>query len=95
MGKTIVERIDILLCKNNLRRKALADYAGISIQAFTNWSTRGNCPSADVAIKMANYLGVTVEYLITGAGPAKPDVSDAIRHIETALDGLKKLLKSD
>lgn len=65
-GSAIVERIDSLLKAKNLKRQAAADFAGISLQAFTHWSLRGSIPAADTAIKIADFLGVDVRWLITG-----------------------------
>lgn len=65
-GKDVVERIDTLLKQKKQKRQALADYAGISIQAFTNWSSRGNFPPSDVLYKISQYFGVSMEYLVTG-----------------------------
>jgi transcriptional regulator with XRE-family HTH domain len=39
---------------------------GLNHGALTNWDKRGTIPSADVAIRMAEYLGVSVHWLITG-----------------------------
>lgn len=65
-GKDIVVRIDSILKKRNLKRKAVADAVGISLQPFTSWSNRGSIPCADTAYHIAEYLGVSVEWLLTG-----------------------------
>lgn len=65
-GKDIVSRIDSLLKEKNLKRKAIADAIGISLQPFTSWSNRGSIPGADIAYNIAEYLGVSVEWLLTG-----------------------------
>jgi transcriptional regulator with XRE-family HTH domain len=39
---------------------------------FSSWKTRNALPRADVAFKIAEALGVTVEYLLTGREQAKP-----------------------
>jgi transcriptional regulator with XRE-family HTH domain len=47
--------------------KELADITGISRYTIGNYlSVRERIPTADVAVKIAQALGVTVEYLITG-----------------------------
>lgn len=65
-GRDIVLRIDSILKKRNLKRKAVADAVGISLQPFTSWSNRGSIPGADIAYHIAEYLNVSVEWLLTG-----------------------------
>ena len=68
-GKDIVGRIDFLLKGKNLKRKALADSIGISIQPFTSWANRGSIPGSDIAYKISKYFGVSMEWLLTGHEP--------------------------
>ena len=47
--------------------KELAVITGISRHTLDNYlNVRENMPTADVAVKIAQTLGVTVEYLVTG-----------------------------
>ena len=47
--------------------KELAVRTGISRHTLDNYlNVRKNMPTADVAVKIAQVLGVTVEYLVTG-----------------------------
>ncbi|WP_178842421.1 helix-turn-helix domain-containing protein [uncultured Treponema sp.] len=61
-----VERIDNLLKEKNLKRAALCDDLGLTHSAITDWKKRGTIPAGDVCVKIARYLDVDVEYLITG-----------------------------
>ncbi|MDD5789246.1 MAG: helix-turn-helix transcriptional regulator [Spirochaetia bacterium] len=61
-----VERIDELLKEKNLKRAALCDDLGLTHSAITDWKKRGTIPAGDVCVKIARYLDVDVEYLITG-----------------------------
>ena len=55
-----------LYCSGTLV-KELAAKAGIKKHTIDNYlSVRGRMPSADVAVRIARVLGVTVEYLVTG-----------------------------
>lgn len=65
-GPEIVMRIDSRLKEQNLKRKALAEKVGISVQPFTAWSKQGSIPAADTAYYIAQELGVSVEWLLTG-----------------------------
>ena len=61
----IVERIDVLLAQRNENRNNLQKI-GISHQTVSQWSTKDRIPRADDLHKIANYLGVTMEFLLTG-----------------------------
>ena len=68
-GYLIVERIDKLLLQRNEKRNVLANAIKITPQTISAWSTRGTIPAADVAIKIAKYLNVSTDWLITGEDP--------------------------
>lgn len=63
---SIVDRIDFVLKEKKLKREALADSCGISKNNFSNWSIRGTIPPADTIFKIAEYLEVSAQYLVTG-----------------------------
>lgn len=65
-GMLIVDRIDNLLKKKNENRVTLAEVLGIKPQNISAWSTRGTVPAADICLRIAEYLGVSVEWLVTG-----------------------------
>jgi transcriptional regulator with XRE-family HTH domain len=62
----IVMRIDNLLAVQKKERKELVAAVGANRGALTNWDKRGTVPAADIALKIADYLGVSVRWLITG-----------------------------
>lgn len=68
-----VERIDQLLKEKNLKRSALCDDLGLTHSAISDWKKRGTIPSGDVCLKIAEYLGADVEYLITGCQKKEPE----------------------
>ena len=61
-----VQRIDALLKERNEKRLSLAEHCGFSLQSITEWSRRNSMPSADKVFAIADYLGVTIEWLLTG-----------------------------
>jgi len=62
------EQIDFL----GLLDKEVAARAGISKRAIDSYvGSRGCMPSADIAVRIAQVLGVSVEYLITGENNAQ------------------------
>ena len=61
----VVERIDSLLAQRNETRNNLREL-GILQQTISQWSTKNRMPRADDLHKIANYLGVSMEYLLSG-----------------------------
>ena len=69
------------LAYKNIMVKELAALTGISKGTLDNYlNIRANIPPADVAVKIARALGVTVEYLVAGEEitPVKSSISPEI-----------------
>jgi transcriptional regulator with XRE-family HTH domain len=62
----IIARIDDLLAAQKRGRKDLMAAVGINRGALTNWDIRETVPAADTALRIADYLGVSVRWLVTG-----------------------------
>jgi transcriptional regulator with XRE-family HTH domain len=84
-GYDIVERIDSELRKLNKKRLAVCEYANISTQSLTDWSRRGSIPAADTLLLVADYLGVSYRWLLTGEddGEFSPRVYSLAKKIES------------
>lgn len=68
--------------RRELTAKMLAAKAGISVNTLNMYiGYREATPSAEVAVKLARALGVTVEYLIDGATPRPPFSKDFVADI--------------
>lgn len=80
-----VKRIDIILKERNEKRLSLAEHCGFSLQSITEWSRRNSMPSADKVYTIANYLGVSIEWLLTGSEKEglTPKQRELIRNYET------------
>jgi transcriptional regulator with XRE-family HTH domain len=83
---TFIERLEILLKEKGISQKSLAEYIGIRNPSISEWKKEGTIPRADIAIKMAEYLNVSVEYLITGT---ESDNSAAIESIRNHLKNME------
>lgn len=60
------KRLRECMTREKLTAKALADKAGISVYTLNTYlGSRSVIPSADVAVKLARQLKVSVEYLMT------------------------------
>jgi len=61
------ENLKTELSYSGMLVKELAVQAGLKKHTIDNYlSVRGRMPAADVAVRIAHVLGVSVEYLITG-----------------------------
>ena len=75
------EQIDFL----GLLDKEVAARAGISERAIDSYvGSRGCMPSADIAVRIAQVLGVSVEYLITGKNDVPNETLSAISKNENS-----------
>ena len=66
LGMNFWERVNDLLEKNDINKKTLAACAGFDASNITKGIKNNNIPSAETAVKIAEKLGVSVEYLVTG-----------------------------
>ena len=80
--------------------KELAAQVRISKKTLDNYlNARGYIPSADVAVKIAHALGVTVEYLVTGEELSStrssqgPEIKELIQDFKRLDEDNRKLLK--
>ena len=63
---TISQRIFQLLKAKGKMQKELAAYTGISAAAISDWKTHGTNPSSDKIVAIAEFLGTSPEYILTG-----------------------------
>ena len=65
-GIIITDRIDILLSSQKRTRNDLYSSLGIASNSLPTWKARGTIPAADIALKIADYLNVSIEFLLYG-----------------------------
>lgn len=77
---SISERIFALLKSQNKSQGALSSFLGIRQATVSSWKTKGTTPAADLLEKIAEFFGVSVDYLVTGKeyAPAAPTVNQGI-----------------
>lgn len=61
-----VDRIDELLKNKGLNRNDLNNAIKLQKNTIAQWKIRETIPSADIAVKIAQFLNTSVEYLVTG-----------------------------
>lgn len=86
--ESFIERLERLLKNSHMTQAYLADSVGLRRTTISDWKKNGSYPSADVAVKIADILGTTVEYLVAGRGGEKSsykakydELADEVRRI--------------
>ena len=65
-GLQIVERIGEICKKMGIKKKDVSEALKLPDNCFSNWSARGTIPAGDVCLKIAEFLNVSVVWLISG-----------------------------
>lgn len=73
------QRIEEARAARGTTRAKLASDIGTSASTVTEWYTQGKMPAASHVIRLPEALGVTPEWLLTGAGPRD--------RVEASVDG--------
>ena len=63
------ERVKILAKTKAVTIESVANSAGLSIDSYNSYRRHNNLPRADEAVKIAQAIGTTVEYRVTGKQP--------------------------
>jgi len=84
-------RVKTLLKTKAVTQKEAAKACGISFDKFRQWMSRGMIPPLSSAFLLSRYLGVSLEYLITGKGTDK--ASQINKEIAALLRTATKKLK--
>ena len=58
--ESFIDRLERLLEEKNFQKKDLAEAVGISRTGISTWRVSGALPRADIAIKIARFLNVSV-----------------------------------
>ena len=65
-GLQIVDRINDICRKKGIKKKDVSEALKLPDNCFSNWSARGTIPAGDICLKIAEYLNVSIEWLICG-----------------------------
>ena len=72
---SFIGRIEELLKSRKIQKSKMLGDLNLSVNSFTNWKNRGTIPSGDTLRRIADYFGVTVDYLL---GKEKTQQTDLI-----------------
>jgi transcriptional regulator with XRE-family HTH domain len=85
------KRVQLKLVEIEHRKSWLLQKTGIKPSTWSSWETRGRIPPADRAVAIADALGVTVEFLVTGkesmfdmrgSSPLLPQVFNQLKDLD-------------
>ena len=86
-------RIKELRCSRNISQVELANALFVSKQSVSNWENDNIMPSVEMLVKIANYFGVSTDYLLGLENNEKIDVNglsaDQIAHIKLIINDIK------
>ena len=77
MEMTIGKRIGQLRRARGMTQDAMAEQLGVSPQAVSKWENDQTCPDISLLPKLARFLGVTVDHLLTGEQEEKLQMQTA------------------
>ncbi len=86
------QNVESELAYKNITRKELAEKASFAVSGISLGLSHNSVPNADVAVRIAEVLGVSVEYLVTGKTQNMGSRINAslIQHIMMSLNKLDK-----
>lgn len=73
MGRTFSERLAEMIKLNNYSQKKLAEKAGVTEAAMSHYIKGDRFPRASVLSRIADALGTTSDYLMSGKGNISDD----------------------
>ena len=71
----VLERIDCLLAKKGVKQQDLIEYLGLARGAYSNWKRMTSNSYLSYIGEIADFFGVTPNYLITGKDNLKSDTT--------------------
>lgn len=98
MADEIYVRFEKLKKEKDVTSYAVAKATGITTTTLTNWGKGKYTPKQDKLQLIADYFGVTLDYLVNGEEkettlPEQADLWIAIRHDKELLNALEKYMK--
>ena len=92
MEKIFWERIDTLIKEKKLKYMDAAKICNVTPRTFTNWKYKNLYPSIIDGYKLVEFLGVSVEYLVTGKeNKMRKKLDEGIAGLEKAIKKIREI----
>lgn len=88
-----IETLEKLLKEKNISAHKMSLDLGLSKSVVTAWRDRGNVPSGETLIKIADYFGVSVDYLLGREVPVAASINSPAGY-ESLSDAQREQIKS-
>lgn len=88
-----IETLKKLMLDKRISNNKLLTDLGLNKSSILNWEKRGTIPNGETLQKIADYLGVSVDYLL--GRTERPANANATPSAETAKDGFSRFSKED
>lgn len=97
MNENVIKRIVRLLREQNRQDKELCDFIGVAQTTFVNWKKRNTDPKSKYIPSIAEFLGISEKYLLTGKEDQwEPSITAKDeKDIKKAIDAVKNQLSTD
>ena len=76
---TFWKRVKLLIKKQKTTQIMVARVCGFPLNTFRGWMSKGIMPPLDDAYRLAEHLGVSLEYLINGRTPERAEQIEKVR----------------
>lgn len=88
------DRVKTLARAKKITIESVVNTAGLTIDSYNSYRRHGNLPRADEAVKIAQTLDTTVEFLVTGSNSSKEAVQEKEKEeLEQAFAEIDKIRK--
>ena len=91
-----IDRLELILNQKQLSKTELADSLNIRRPTLSDWKKNGAVPAADIVFKIAEYLDVSAEWLVTGkikdAQELPPEEKDLLKFFRKFSEKEKELI---
>lgn len=92
MNDDFFERVKVLLKTKNITIKDFIESLDMNYEKYNGLRRYKNLPRADEALKIANALNVSIEYLITGnQSDNKEKIDRIVENLTIAIEDIKNL----
>ncbi len=89
------EVFEKLLQKHNVTPYRVAKEAGVTQTALSNWKQGKSVPNTKTLQKIADYFGVSIDYIMTGKNEWQPKLTKKDeRDIKNAIEAIKNQLST-
>ena len=92
MGLEFYGRVKSLVKTNKTTIEYIVCKAGLSLASYNAYRRNKNLPRADEAVRIAQALGTTVEYLVSGNEQKPPTAEDTLIEIQASIERYRKLI---